>query len=46
MEQCIGRMVADKCNCLSSWLHGNDKVDTMCSTPAGKYEQIEDRAPL
>lgn len=41
MEQCIGLRVADICYCLSSWLHETDNVDTMCSTPEGKYEQIE-----
>lgn len=41
MEQCIGIRVADTCYCLTSWLHGIDKVNTMCSTPEGKYELIE-----
>ncbi|VDI52470.1 acid-sensing ion channel 5 [Mytilus galloprovincialis] len=34
MEKCIGKGVANTCGCLSSWLHGADKVETMCSTPA------------
>lgn len=38
MEKCIGKRVAKTCGCLSSWLHGADNVETMCSTPSGKYE--------